>query len=200
MTTRNRLRRPAHHPFRRVLPALLAGVAFVGACEDPFKLKATDENQSQPFVVHALSGSQLAYVTALFFPVKQVARVDGAFAFDVAFDLNTAGDIVLLPVGLVGQSPGGNRRVGIQRTTTAYDAVGEAPTSGYAVDTATVIKRGETAVVQAQESLCAASLAPYLYAKIVVDSVDLAQRTIVGRVTINTNCGFRSLAKGLPGF
>jgi hypothetical protein len=200
MTPHNCVFRLARDARRLVPAALLLSAAVLGACEDPFKVKATNENASQPFVLHALSGSQLPFVTALFFPVKQVARVDGSFSFDVAFDLNAAGDIVLLPVGIVGQNPAGNRRVGILKATAVYDSVKEAPTSGYTVDTATVIKRGQTAIVQAQEALCSTSLTPYLYAKIVVDSVDLVQRTIVGRTTINTNCGFRSLAAGLPGF
>jgi len=191
---------PAGLARRLLSPALLASAAVLGACDNPFAAKATDENASQPFIVHALSGSQLLYTTALFLPVKQVARVDGSFSFDFAFDLNAAGDVVLLPVGMVGQNPSGSRRVGIQKSTTLYDSLSSPPTSGYAVDTATVIKVGQTAVIQAQEALCAATLAPYLYAKIVVDSVDLVQRTIVGRATINANCGFRSLALGLPGF
>ena len=177
---------------------LLAGL--VGACDDPFKLKAQDENVSQPFIVHALSGSQLSFATALYFPARSVARVDGSFSFDVAFDLNPQGDVVLLPVNVVGQSPTGNRRVGILKAGAVYEAVLEAPKSGYTVDSVTVVKRGETVVVQAQETACSLSLTPYFYVKMVVDSLDIPLRTLFGRVMINSNCGFRSLAPGLPAF
>lgn len=180
--------------------ALFVGLALAAGCDDPFKVKAQFENLSQPFTVHALSGSPLAFATALNLTVKSVTRVDGAFAFDVAFDLNAQGDIVLLPVNVVGQSPAGSRRVGIARTGLAYESVTEAPRTGYVVDSVTVVRKGEAAVVQAQESACALSLAPYLHAKIVIDSIEMGTRTMYGRALINQNCGFRSLAPGLPAF
>ena len=196
----NRYVRPAATLRRLALPALLLGAGSLGACGDALTAKATDQNVSQPFLLHALSGSQLPLATALFFPVRSVTRVDGSFAFDVAFDLNAQGDVVLYPVNMVGQNPTGNRRVGILKPGMLYDAVTEAPKTGYMVDTATVIKTGETAVVQAQETACSLSLTPYYYAKLVVDSVSLPARVIYGRVMINTNCGFRQLIAGLPAF
>jgi hypothetical protein len=200
MISRNRSASPAGPLGRFAIPALLVLAGLLGACTDPLTVKATDENVTQPFSVHALSGSQLSYATALFFPLRTVARVDGSFAFDIAFDLNAQGDVILLPVTVVGQNPSGNRRVGIVKPGLAFDAVTEAPKSGYTVDSVTVVRRGEPAVVQAQETACSLSLTPYYYAKVVVDSIDLPSRTMFGRVMINSNCGFRSLSPGLPGF
>lgn len=194
-------------PFRALLhfarlrvPALAVGLSLVAACDDPFKVRAQFENVSQPFAVHALSGSQLAFATAINLTVKSVTRVDGAFAFDVAFDLDARGDVVLLPVNVVGQNPAGSRRVGIHKPNVSYESVSEAPRGGYVVDSVTVVRRGEAAVIQAQVSACALSLTPFLHAKIVVDSIDTGTRLMFGRILINQNCGFRSLAPGLPAF
>ncbi|MFI5311804.1 MAG: hypothetical protein ACHQQ3_11250 [Gemmatimonadales bacterium] len=191
----------SHPTLRRLaILAMVASAGLVGACSDALGVKATDTNTSQPFLVHALNGSQLVFATALFFPAKAVTRVDGSFTFDVAFDINAAGDVVLLPPGMVGQNPAGNRPVGIQKSTVGYDAVTEAPLNGYMIDTATVIRKGDAAIVRAQEAACSLSITPYYYAKLTVDSIDQPGRIIYGRTTINSNCGFRSLTAGLPAF
>ncbi|HVT38761.1 MAG TPA: hypothetical protein VHE78_06945 [Gemmatimonadaceae bacterium] len=183
---------------RLAIIALVLGAGFTGACSDPFKVKAQFDNADQPFFVHALTGAPLPFATALALPAKSVTRVDGTFAFDVAFDLNARGDILLLPVRVVGQSPGGSRQVGIFKPGGAYENIASAPVTGYVFDSVTVLRKGEAAVIQAQEAACALSLSPYMYARIVIDSVDLVGRAMYGRTTININCGFRSLKTGLP--
>jgi len=183
------------------LPRLATFACVVGiaaACSDPYKVKAQYENADQAFFVHALTGTPLTFATALLLPAKSVTRVDGTFQFDIAFDINAQGDIVLLPVGVVGQSATGNRRVGIMKPGGSYDGINLAPTSGYVYDSVTVIRRGEPAIIQAQESSCGLAISPYLYAKIVIDSINVVSRSMYGRTTIDLNCGFRSLMAGLP--
>jgi hypothetical protein len=160
------------------------------------------QNGTQPFFVHALSGSVLAMATAIAFPARSVTRVDGTFNFDVAFDIDASGNVILLTPELVGQNPAGNRLVGIITGIGSYDAILEAPLSGYTVDSATVVARGQAVAVQAQEAVCATSTptAPYLYAKIVIDSVDRVGRGIYGRAMIGGDCGFRQLIQGFPSF
>jgi hypothetical protein len=46
--------------------------------------------------------------------------------------------------------------------------------------------------------LCQFALNPNLYAKIVVDSVNLATRIIYLKMGLDPNCGFRSFATGIP--
>ena len=82
-------RRPAG-PRRLPLFALLAAMFAVAACDDPFKVKANYENGSQAFQVYALSGTPTNLSSALLLPVRSVTRVDGSFAFDVAFDIPLA--------------------------------------------------------------------------------------------------------------
>ena len=179
---------------------LCAAVAF--GCDGPASIAGTTQNGTQPFFVHALSGSPLNTATAITFPARAVTIVDGTFNFDVAFDIDAGGNVVLLPPEVVGQNPGGNRLVGIITHIGSYDQITEAPLGGYTVDSATVVVRGQAVAVQAQEPICSTAnpAAPYLYAKIVIDSVDLAARGIYGRTMIGGDCGYRQLVAGFPAF
>jgi hypothetical protein len=61
---------------------------------------------------------------------------------------------------------------------------------------------GEVVVVQSAHNiageLCQYALSPNVYAKIAVDSIDLASRTLFLRLGLDPNCGFRSFVTGLP--
>ena len=187
----------------RLVPvALVMGAAAISACDYNTLPAATTEVATQAFFLHALTGSSSIAATALSFPARSVTRVDGTFAFDVAFDIDPAGNVILLPPEMVGQNPGGNRLVGIITGIGSYDAITEAPLSGYTVDSVTVVGRGQAVAVQAQEPICLTGnpAAPYLYAKIVVDSVDLVGRGIYGRTMIGGDCGYRQLIAGFPAF
>jgi hypothetical protein len=181
---------------------IVAFAAAVGACKDPLNFPGQSANGTQPFFVHALTGSPLITATAIAFPGRSVTRVDGNYNFDVAFDIDANGNVVLMPPELVGQNPAGNRLVGILKKTGSFDDITEAPFSGYTVDSVTVVSRGQPVVVQAQEPICATSNpgAPYLYAKIVIDSIDVVGRGIFGRAMIGGDCGYRQLIPGIPNF
>jgi hypothetical protein len=188
---------------RRFIPgALVVYAVIAGACDGPSILPGNTENATQAFFVHALTGSPIATSTAIAFPGRAVTRVDGTFNFDVAFDIDRNGNVVLLPPELVGQNPGGNRLVGIITNIGSYDQIVEAPLKGYTVDSTTVVSRGQAVAVQAQEPICSTSnpAAPYLYAKMVVDSVDIVGRGIYGRAMIGGDCGYRQLIAGFPAF
>jgi hypothetical protein len=188
---------------RRLLPAGLVLCAIVaGACDGPTTTPGTTELGTQAFFVHALTGSSLSASTALSFPAEAVTRVDGGYTFDVAFDINADGNVVLLPPEMVGQNPAGNRLVGIISGIGTYDEITSAPLTGYTVDSVTVIGRGQAVAVQAQEPVCLSSTpaAPYLYAKIVIDSIDVVGRGIYGRAMIGGDCGYRQLVAGFPAF
>lgn len=192
----------ARIPRRWVTGALAVVAALAAACDGPLTNPAATENATQAFFVHALTGSPLAGSTAITFPGRAVTRVDGTYQFDVAFDINSDGNVVLLPPELVGQNPSGNRLVGIIKGIGTFDQITSAPLSGYTVDSVTVIGRGQAVAVQAQEPVCFTGSpgAPYLYAKIVIDSVDVVGRGIYGRAMIGGDCGYRQLVAGFPAF
>lgn len=196
---------PARIP-RRLAPACLvvgaiACALVTGACDSPLAAGST-ELASQAFFVHALTGASQSASTALSFPAHAVARVDATYQFDVAFDIDGNGNVILLPPEMVGQNPSGNRLVGIQKGLGTYDSLTAAPLTGYTIDSVTVVARGQAVAVQAQEPVCLTSnpIAPYLYGKIVIDSIDVVGRGIYGRALIGGDCGYRQLIAGFPAF
>lgn len=177
-----------------------AAAAAVASCNDPLRLPTQYGNASQPFTVYALSGTDLSAPAGLAFATRSIVRVDGGFAFDLAFDINRDGAAVILPVGLVGTPIGGAPLIGLQRSKTPYDQLTAAPTGGYVFDSTMVMPAGQTVAIQAQQAICMGYLVPYIYAKLTVDSVNLADRSIHGRALININCGSRELTPGIPTF
>ena len=133
---------------------------------------------------------------------RQVVRVDGFAAFDVAFDINAAGNAVITPVKLVVVSPGGSRPVGLLRVPGTFETALEAPKTGYEADSSFVLTAGEVVMVQSAHNtagdLCQFAINPNIYAKITVDSLNLASRTIFFRLGLDPNCGFRSFVTGVP--
>jgi hypothetical protein len=103
-------------------------------------------------------------------------------------------------VAQVGTPVGGAPLIGLQRSTKAYDELTEAPRRGYVFDSSMVVAPRGTLVMQAQNGLCAAYLASYIFVKITIDSVDVPGRAIFGRTLINSNCGSRQLTPGIPTF
>lgn len=189
------------HPARRATLALVAAfVMLVSACEDPNANKAAFTNADQPFVIAALTGSDVTAPAGLSLANRTVVRIDGIFDFDLAFDINGAGQVVVLPVGKVGTPLGGTRFLGLKRGGVSYDQLTEAPKSGYTGDSTMVITLGAGLAIQSQASNCVYSLTPYTFAKITIDSVNPVKRMLYGRALINLNCGLRQLTPGLPSF
>ena len=180
------------------LVALFGTALAASACGDLNKTKAQYLNSNLSFTVHALSGSPLSYPSGLSFTSQAVTRVDGGFAFDIAFDISSTGKVIFYPVRLVGSNPGGDVAVGLQPMTGAYENILEAPKSGYNTDSVTVVSVGQTVLSQTNATFCAGTFTPYSYAKTVIDSIRPNTRELFGRTTINQNCGFRSLVIGYP--
>ena len=180
--------------------ALFAAATTVWACDDPLTIRADQPNVNQFFSVSAISGTPTNAPVALNLTNKSITRLDGGFDFDIAFDLNAQGKIVILPLGLVGTPLGGAHLVGLLRTPGVFDSVTAAPKAGYVFDSTFVVAPGAVLTVQSQVAVCAGSFTPFVFAKLVIDSVRASTRTLYGRTLINLNCGFRSLAPGTPTF
>lgn len=181
--------------------ATMCLVVVLNACGDPISLKATLPTSVDTLSVFALSGTPPSYPSGISILARQPVRVDGFGAFDVAFDIDAAGIAVVYPVKLV-VGAGGARPVGLQKFAAAFETVLEAPSTGYDYDSPVVLAPGETVVIESahnlRSDLCQFALSPFLYAKIGVDSVSLATRTIYLKLGVDPNCGFRSFASGVP--
>ena len=184
-------------------PALIITAVALLACGDSNTLlnAASSENITRTYSVYALTGTSSALPAAYKFTSELVARPqllsNGGVNFDVAFDLTADNKVKLLPVrAIVPLPPAGVTSVGMLKSTSAYSALERAPERGYTVDSTFVVGVGETVVLQLPGSGCIYG-EPY-YAKLVVDSVIVAQRRIVVGSLVNRTCGFRGLTVGIP--
>jgi hypothetical protein len=184
-------------PIRLPRVAAVAFAVAAIACGDPTRQQATTPNLLSSFAVYPLTGSPAAVPTALSL-FAGPRRADAGFTFDVAFDLDASGRILVYPVhALVGPLAGGvATRIGLQTVTGTFDALREAPERGYdtlAVRTVTPGTVVAVEIVDRASGQCLYSLSGQsLYAKFVVDSVDATRRLFV-RTVVDYNCGYRSL-------
>jgi hypothetical protein len=187
---------------RLVLLATASVVVGLSACGDPNSLKATLPTSVDTLSVFALSGTPPAYPSGISLVARQPVKVDGFANFDVAFDILDDGSAVIYPVKLVVTSPTGSRPVGLVKIAGTFEQVTSAPKSGYQQDSAVVLAPGQTVAIQSPHNtvgdICQFAIDPHIFAKVAVDSVNLASRTLYMRLAVDPNCGFRSFAEGLP--
>lgn len=190
--------------FSKIVFAFAAPVALgLTACGDDnlFLSPASIENTVRSYSVFSLSGTSATLPAAYSYTTETLERPqilsNGATNFDVAFDLNSAGKVDLIPVRvLVPLPPAGAPAVGILKTEASFDAAVRAPDKGYVNDSTVSVGVGETVVLMLGGSGCVYG-DPY-YAKLVIDSIVSSERRIVARSLVNRNCGYRSLTAGLP--
>jgi len=184
-----------------VLAAAAGGVA---ACNDPIGLQAGIGTLTDTFTVFALSGTPASVPVALSTTDRIAVRMADNLAFDVAFDIDASGSIKAFPVRqvvpfrVIGGLLQSSHRVGLQKATTTFDNLTRAPSGGYNYDSVTVVRAGETLIVEVQAAQCSFSFSPNLYTKIAIDSVFAASRSIRIRTVHDPNCGFRSFKPGIP--
>ena len=184
---------------RSLLVAILGVVLAASACSDPTRLLANFNTISDTLEVYALTGSPIAYPTALVTPAHTVVRADGGLTFDVAFDIDGSGNALLYPFGTIVDPAAGVRRVGIQKMAVEFDSLLRAPTSGYNYDSVTVAPEGTVLVIQATRGIeCQFDINPIIYSKLVIDHIDAAARRIDFRMLVDPDCGFRDLVPGRP--
>jgi hypothetical protein len=181
--------------------ATMCLVVVLNACGDPTSLRANLSTSVDTLSLFALSGTPPSYPSGISILARRPVRVDGFGAFDVALDIDGAGNAVVYPIKLV-VGTGGTRPVGLQRVAGAFETVLEAPNTGYDTDEPVVLAPGETVVIQSahngEQDVCQFALSPFLYAKVGVDSVSLVTRTLYIKLGVDPNCGFRSFAPGVP--
>jgi hypothetical protein len=177
----------------RVVAVALAVLAV--ACGDPTKPKATYANALSTYALYAFTGAPVNAATAISF-LGGAARADANFAFDVAFDLDASGRPLIYPVRAIASDLAGSvKRVGLQKVTGGFDAVREAPQTGYDTLSAQTVNVGDVLAVELLDlATCAYSLGGQtLYAKLTVDSVNTDTRKLYARTVIDPNCGYRSV-------
>lgn len=183
---------------RSSLLALSVAVAL-SACGDPYKPQASRLVATDTIVARAIS-TPVSYLPTAITVDGPAAVHAGGSDFDLAFDVDSLGRPVLVPISkLVIPCPTARATcaIGVHRDSTQkpFDSLTVAPGGGYVYDSVTVIQPGVTYFVQSRVARCNSlyEFSQIMYGKLVVDSVRLADSTFYGRVTSDNNCGFRSL-------
>jgi len=182
--------------------AMLSTVVGLAACRDPIELQATEEVFTDTLTVYALSGTPPGYPNALSLPARQLVPVTGFGGFDVAFDIDDSNRVLIHPARRVVSFGQLVPQVGLQIVPGTFESVTAAPVSGYKVDSTVVASAGDVIVLEAvhngEGDICSFALSPNLYAKISIDTIFAATRTIKFRFAYNPNCGYRSFGPGIP--
>ncbi len=187
---------------KRPLVALAAATIAVAAlaCGTFTGVPASLPTISDSGVVFAINGAPPGAPSALHVFSGTLQSADANFLFDIAFDIDTAGHIVVLPVSAVASGLATTHTVSLQKTSDNFDALTRAPSGGYRADTALVVGVNDLILVQSQDpNACSTSLTgSTLFAKVVVTSIDRIGRQLNIRYTVDPNCGFRSFVAGVP--
>jgi hypothetical protein len=186
---------------RMLLAAALVAVA--SACDDSTGLGPTLENRETSHVVYAMNGTAQTLPAGLHVRSRAVTNIDPSWSFDLAFDIDTAGFVVIHTVRVLGsQILGSLPRVGLQTDTTQFGNVTKSPAGGFVYDSSLTVGIGRTVLFDKVDPSCNAFSGAFLgfniRAKLRVDSVDVPRRAIYLRMLANSNCGFRSLSPGQP--
>ena len=183
---------------------LIAGAGIAAdACANPFATTATLATIDDTAAIFALTGAPESAPTAINVSFPRAVITTPAEHYDVVFDIRHDSAFALPP-----HAVGAALIAGLQLATKPYDAITEAPTSGYNDTLPIFIKAGDVLLVQSASSLCAGqgvAARTFIYAKIVIDSIfydDAAPphvpRTMWYRLRNDPNCGFISFADGIP--
>lgn len=182
---------------RTFLVALtLPALALAGACDDPTGFGASLETVTDTLIVRAFTGATTSDATAINTHRPAAVRTDLGSGYDIVFDLDQDGNVLLHPPSKIANVG----RAGLREATEPFEQIAEAVVDGYnEMDTVTAAV-GDVYYIRAFPPGCSANIRPFVYSKLVIDSVDPVNRLIHVRITVNPNCGFRSFAEGVPTF
>ena len=94
----NRSAQRMHLRYPAAAVAAIVGLALVTGCKDTNILQADLPVVTDTLVAYALSGTSASLPSALSVTFRSTVRVDGTGSFDVGFDFDSAGRVVVSPV------------------------------------------------------------------------------------------------------
>ncbi len=177
----------------RSLPLGLALALASAGCSDNLLPDAFFANRVDTVTLGALIGTPVSVPSAYSIPDGRVVRTDQSTSFDLVY-LVSGGRPLLASLGAIGLGSS-SADPGIQKSALSFDALVNPPTSGYLTKDSLPISVGD--VIVARSRICYGYGVPQ-YAKLEVLELNPAQGTVKLKVMPNLNCGYRSLAPGIP--
>src|SRR5258708_395169 len=177
-----------------------AAVAAVAACKGLTSVAASYDNGTAAVAVYPINGSPPGAPTAISPFGVLPTPADQAFAYDLAFDLDTSGKGGLIPAPQLATQLSNPYSVGLQVVPDSFAALKHAPKSGYTVDSLLVVPLHAVVAIESHDiGRCQFAIKGQSYfSKLVVDSINRALSKIFTTVTVNRSCGFYSFADGKP--
>ncbi len=187
---------PLHRRIATRVVALTGLALLVVACGDTTSLPAPAfTNVVDTVSLFALRGtSNVQLPSAYTLETAQTVRTDQTTQLDFAFDFDSLGAPALFPTGAINLG----LLSGLQWSTTRFDAITLAPTTGYILDKPIVLDTGTVVLVRSRPTQCLFGVTVSLYAKLRVLGVDSTARRLDFEILVDQNCGYRGLEPGLP--
>jgi hypothetical protein len=171
---------------------VLVVVALAAACGDSNGLPdPTVSNVVDTVTLGALEGTPIQTPSA-YSILNGAVRTDQVQAFEFAYNVDSIGRHVFLPLKVLGLTTSGVAP-GLQATSAAFDAITVAPSNGYTVDSAVAIEVGQRWLVRSRV-FC--TLGVPEYAKLEI--LSFADSMVTFKVLADNNCGYKGLEPGLP--
>ncbi len=185
----------------RILTISGAALAVLCAgCNALSAPKAQFPNTATAITVFALNGAPASTPAGIDFLSGAPALVNNTLQFNVALDIDSAGDIVVYPARQVTNGLTTVVSVGLQKINTPFADYTIATKSGYVTDSTLVVPVGTTVGfnVYSTTTCTVYSLGSSYYGKFVVDSINPSLRAMYVELVTDPNCGYVSLTPGIP--
>lgn len=174
---------------------LIGLTLVVAACGGATNLPvAVFTNAVDTVSLYALRGTAITLPSAYVLEGARAVRTDESTGFDFAFDFDSTGKPALFPTGAINLG----LLSGLQKTTRAFSLITLAPGDGYIFDKPLVVDSGMVVLVRSRPSQCLFGATVSYYAKLRVLGVDTTARRVDFEILVDQNCGYRSLAPGVP--
>lgn len=170
----------------------------LGGCGNPLSLAAPlYENRVDTVRVWAASQTPIFQPSGYSITLRSVERLDQVASFDFLYDIDPSGRRIFLPFEAVAHTGRLAGNAGLQATATPFEDITEAQQLGYLTTDTIPVALGQVFYGRSViDPNCGLGI-PY-YAKLKVLEFDDSDRSVKFEVLANINCGYRSLAVGLP--
>ena len=140
-------------PLSAPIFALATFVAAITAisCTDLTGVPASLPTLTDSGVVYAINGAPLGAPTALQISTGQLVPASSSFAFDIAFDIDSAGHVLFMPLRTIASALAPTHAVGLQVSQGSFDNLIAAPKNGYRADTTLIGAANVTVIAQSND-------------------------------------------------
>lgn len=179
------------------LPSLALVVAAAG-CSDPNPLPdASISNGVDTLTLYAVSGTDVWRASGYAATERRTVRLDQSTTADFAYQITPDGRHILLPGALVGQAAANGVNPGLQVVDSAFDDLTFARNDDYLTLDTVDVAPGTVFYIRGRVATSCFYGYP-TFGKGEILAFDETARTLLFRVLINANCGYKSLEPGLP--